>query len=599
MASVIPTVPNQFFDANGDPLSLGLVYAFDAGTTTPRTTWADAAEAVPNSHPIVLDAAGRATIFWRGTYKIEVRTAAGALVTTIDGVTDHKSLTDALRTDLATSNNVSKGDALVAVKRTTSGAIATTQHAWHEAQRFNAKADFGVVGDGVADDTAAIQAAINAVGANSEIYFPAGTYKITSTITISNQRVHIVGAGAHATKFYFVPSANDTLLEFTAGANVLFQGSLRNLLLYSDSSAHTKIAIDLVDTSGYLLENIVIGGELVVPGKGSFWGGTNSIGLRVRGREFGMVRNLYCYADRPLLIAANPNGSISIDHFHFCDCYLTANANPNVEIDTGVNLTQVTFDGAQAWVSGTTGLRWVDTTTAAVSNGLSLRNVRVENGTSTAAYCIDIQHNTQLQNLSVGNCYFEGGRNGIRLRKCVDAVIFESYYVGAAGRTSLDVASPVDRFELRDMFWQAGSTASILGLTRLWSTSHPSATLPPSNAVYSASGPSGNVVLSAALGGETLTLANDGTGQAAPANSMGMLFVQDSEGLGAIFYLRGANNAVDEVADPATVFSAAAGTAASTNVYWSGANNRYEIQNKRGASRNYRFTLIGSYASAF
>ena len=43
--------------------------------------------------------------------------------------------------------------------------------------------DFGAIGDNVADDTAAIQAAIDSITAGV-IYFPVGTYKITSTINI-------------------------------------------------------------------------------------------------------------------------------------------------------------------------------------------------------------------------------------------------------------------------------------------------------------------------------------------------------------------------------------------------------------------------------
>ena len=44
--------------------------------------------------------------------------------------------------------------------------------------------DFGAVGDGVADDTAAIQATINAAN-GKPILIPGGTYKITSTLTWS------------------------------------------------------------------------------------------------------------------------------------------------------------------------------------------------------------------------------------------------------------------------------------------------------------------------------------------------------------------------------------------------------------------------------
>jgi hypothetical protein len=51
--------------------------------------------------------------------------------------------------------------------------------------------DFGAVGNGVADDTAAIQAAINAAGALSGILYPPGTYKVASTITLLPQQHHI------------------------------------------------------------------------------------------------------------------------------------------------------------------------------------------------------------------------------------------------------------------------------------------------------------------------------------------------------------------------------------------------------------------------
>jgi hypothetical protein len=47
--------------------------------------------------------------------------------------------------------------------------------------------DFGAVGDGVTDDTAAIQAAITyANGLGGTVYFPAATYKTTQTLVIDN-----------------------------------------------------------------------------------------------------------------------------------------------------------------------------------------------------------------------------------------------------------------------------------------------------------------------------------------------------------------------------------------------------------------------------
>lgn len=49
----------------------------------------------------------------------------------------------------------------------------------------NAKA-YGVVGNGVADDTAAIQALINGLVTGDHVTFPAGRYKLTNTIVIGN-----------------------------------------------------------------------------------------------------------------------------------------------------------------------------------------------------------------------------------------------------------------------------------------------------------------------------------------------------------------------------------------------------------------------------
>ena len=64
--------------------------------------------------------------------------------------------------------------------------------------------DFGAVGDGVTDDTAAIQAAVNAVRAagGGTIYFPTGTYLVSTTIDLyQGTAVNLVvrGAGRTAT----------------------------------------------------------------------------------------------------------------------------------------------------------------------------------------------------------------------------------------------------------------------------------------------------------------------------------------------------------------------------------------------------------------
>jgi hypothetical protein len=77
----------QFFDDNGNPLSGGRLYTYDAGGTTPKATYSDAAGATANANPVVLDAAGRATVFLDGTtYRFDLKTSGDVLVRSTDNI---------------------------------------------------------------------------------------------------------------------------------------------------------------------------------------------------------------------------------------------------------------------------------------------------------------------------------------------------------------------------------------------------------------------------------------------------------------------------------------------------------------------------------
>lgn len=93
---------------------------------------------------------------------------------------------------------------------------------------------YGATGDGVTDDTTAIIAA-NAAAAGRPVYFPPGTYKV-STITLTDANLNWFGAGVGASIISGLTSAN--LLNFTDATNT----SYKNIsgLSFTSSGAYTR-----------------------------------------------------------------------------------------------------------------------------------------------------------------------------------------------------------------------------------------------------------------------------------------------------------------------------------------------------------------------
>lgn len=89
MATISPTPKLQFLDANGNPLSYGLLYTYFAGTTVPKTTYTTAAQTTANTNPIVLDSRGEANVWLLAgeAYKFTLQNSSGVLQYTVDQIT--------------------------------------------------------------------------------------------------------------------------------------------------------------------------------------------------------------------------------------------------------------------------------------------------------------------------------------------------------------------------------------------------------------------------------------------------------------------------------------------------------------------------------
>lgn len=182
----------QFFDDNGNPLSGGLLYTYEAGTATPLATYTDSNGNVANANPIVLDAAGRVPYqVWLtsgATYKLILKTSLGITVWTEDDVP--------AEVDFA-ALAASSGSSLIGFLQSGTGAVARTVQSKLR-ERISLE-DFGAVGDDSTNDTAAIQAAINyaqsAAGYNRIVEVEVSKEYRYTALTISGDRVMLVGTG--------------------------------------------------------------------------------------------------------------------------------------------------------------------------------------------------------------------------------------------------------------------------------------------------------------------------------------------------------------------------------------------------------------------
>lgn len=133
---------------------------------------------------------------------------------------------------------------------------------------YNVKApEYGAVGDGVANDQAAIQAAIaDAVAAGGGIvFFPVGTYLTTSVIDLNNG-VSYVGVGSDKS-IITVNSASANVLRLAAASALDAPFVLRGLTLQS-SQANAASQLYLNADCKCIVSGCVFGGSALATGSG-------------------------------------------------------------------------------------------------------------------------------------------------------------------------------------------------------------------------------------------------------------------------------------------------------------------------------------------
>lgn len=134
---------------------------------------------------------------------------------------------------------------------------------------FNVKSpEYGAVGDGVVDDTAAIQAALAAAIAagGGTVFFPTGTYLISSAIAWSHL-VNIVGSGAALSVITTNSAANARILTWTSGTaratpQLIYGITLQSTQSNSGEQLYASVAVN------WIVSNIRTGGSTTAIGTG-------------------------------------------------------------------------------------------------------------------------------------------------------------------------------------------------------------------------------------------------------------------------------------------------------------------------------------------
>jgi parallel beta-helix repeat protein len=191
--SIQPTFP-IFTDIDGQPLEDGYVFIGTANLnpiTNPITVYWDAALTLTAVQPIrtlggyPMNSGTPARLYVNSDYSIQVQNKNGSLIYSALAATERYGNVISFADITGTL-----GSDRVSFLQAGSGAVTRTAQA--KMRDVVSVKDFGAVGDGVTNDTAAIQAA---VATGKDVYIPTGVYIQSSTVTVSTNGQSIYGDG--------------------------------------------------------------------------------------------------------------------------------------------------------------------------------------------------------------------------------------------------------------------------------------------------------------------------------------------------------------------------------------------------------------------
>jgi len=212
--SPVGGVAAQFFTNTGAVLTGGKLFTYLAGTTTPAATYTTSAGNVAHTNPIVLDSAGRVPSggeIWLTQsviYKFLLKDSADVLIATYDNV-----------------SGINDVDAQQ-VTYTAPFANSVTTNVEAKLSQYVSPTDFGAVGNGVTNDTAAIASAISNKKSGGVNVVSASAYDYgllnAGFVNVNTANEATIGTNEILSNGTFTGSATGwTLSNFTYSANTI------------------------------------------------------------------------------------------------------------------------------------------------------------------------------------------------------------------------------------------------------------------------------------------------------------------------------------------------------------------------------------------
>jgi len=241
--------------SDGTPAASGRCRFYQPGTLTPVTVYADSAGATAITPPLILTAGGTGTAYTQQPTRLIVKDSLD-VTTLFDGnVNTNRAEAEYIQSAAVNGGAETRLQTLLDGWSTAFGGSAGfwTYKAFSDANERNpgevltemlvSVKNYGAVGDGVTDDTAAIQATITRVSTQGGgiVFIPAGTYQLSSALTIGTTGVNILGAGVKS--ILRQTNATAGVLNFTTTGGFIAVNHIVSRLKINHSSTTTGTAI--------------------------------------------------------------------------------------------------------------------------------------------------------------------------------------------------------------------------------------------------------------------------------------------------------------------------------------------------------------------